>query len=56
MNVMNQDGILHISLLNGQARAILTESGFKSVEVFGGMTFDPPKPQDERLHILAVRE
>ena len=26
MNLMNQDGILHISLLNGQARAILTES------------------------------
>ena len=36
--------------------ALLTESGFKSVEVFGGMTFDPPKPEDERLHILAVRE
>ena len=26
MSVMNQDGILHISLLEGQARAILTES------------------------------
>ena len=26
MNLMNRDGILHISLLNGQARAILTES------------------------------
>jgi len=26
MSVMNQDGILHISLLDGQARAILTES------------------------------
>ena len=39
-----------------QLMALLTESGFKSVEVFGGMTFDPPKPQDERLHILAVRE
>ena len=26
MGVMNRDGILHISLLEGQARAILTES------------------------------
>ena len=33
--------------------AWLTEAGFANARAFGGMTLLPPKPDDERIHILA---
>ena len=37
-------------------KALLEESGFSGVEWFGKMTFEAPKQEDDRLHVLAVRK
>ena len=35
---------------------LLNETGFKNVKIYGDRTFDPPKPEEMRLHFCAVRE
>ena len=35
---------------------LLRETGFKNVRIYGDQTFDPPKPDEMRLHFCAVRE
>ena len=36
--------------------ARLREAGFGQIKVFGDRTFEPPKPDEMRIHFLAVRE
>jgi SAM-dependent methyltransferase len=36
--------------------ALLRECGYKKVRAFGGMSVNPPSPDDERIHFIAVRE
>ena len=36
--------------------ARLREAGFGQIRVFGDRTFEPPKPDEMRIHFLAVRE
>lgn len=39
-----------------QLMKLLEENGFTDVRVFGERTFEPPKPDAQRVHIAATRE
>lgn len=36
--------------------ALLCEAGFGAIQIFGDRTFEPPAPQEQRVHIAALRE
>jgi len=33
----------------------LRDAGFGQIQVFGGLTFQPPRDEEERLHLLAIK-
>ncbi|MGN0184113.1 MAG: class I SAM-dependent DNA methyltransferase [Aristaeellaceae bacterium] len=37
-------------------KELLKEAGFTGVMIYGDQSFDPPKPQEMRVHICATRE
>lgn len=37
-------------------KALLEEHGFTDINIFGDKTFEPPKPDEARVHIAATRE
>lgn len=39
-----------------QLSALLGECGFRIEGIFGDQTFEPPRPEEQRIHLLAVRE
>jgi SAM-dependent methyltransferase len=40
----------------GEIASMLEECGYGGVRAFGGMSLDPPAPNDERIHFIALRE
>lgn len=36
--------------------ALLEDAGFADIHIFGDRTFEPPKPEEMRVHIAATRE
>ena len=41
--------------LPGELTAALTQAGFADVRIYGDRTFEPPLPEEKRIHITAVR-
>ena len=37
-------------------KALMEEAGFVNVQIYGDQSFDPPGPQEMRVHICATRE
>jgi len=35
---------------------LLSRAGFRDIRIYGDKTFDPPLPEENRIHIAAVRE